>query len=182
MEEKVLKRLPKVARYNMFLNDLITTSVILAILYFISIFIYAFDAIPDLIQNNYRYLYYLTLIWMLVDIVLTQLIGYRRIRYSISEKSVEVYRGIYFISHEIVPIRRIQQVDINQGPINRLFKLSNIDVITSGGMVQLSLVRENESEDIASLLRDRINELIEKEQNEQAKNLNRQIAEGYYNE
>lgn len=40
----------------------------------------------------------------LLDIMLTQTIGYKRVKYSINEKSVEVYKGIYSISHEIVPI------------------------------------------------------------------------------
>lgn len=180
MEDKILKKLPKVARYNMFIKDMITTMILIAVLYFISIFIYEFQSIPDGIQKNYHYLYYLVIAWMLIDSILTQLVAYRRIRYSISNQSVEVYKGIYFISHEIVPIRRMQQVDINQGPINRLFKLSNIDVITSGGMVQLSYIREDESEEIASLLRDRINELIVEEHITEKKKIDHQINEGYY--
>lgn len=180
MEDRILKKLPKIARYNMFLNDMIRTIILLAILNFISIFIYSFQSIPELIQKNYHYLYYLTIAWMLIDSILTQLVAYRRIRYSISNQSVEVYKGIYFISHEIVPIRRMQQVDINQGPINRLFKLSNIDVITSGGMVQLSYIREDESEEIASLLRDRINELIVEENMTESKKIEREINEDHY--
>lgn len=162
--QSILKKLPKKARYNMIITDITASLMFLALIQFISIFVYSIPGTPQIIQDNFYYLYYVLLVWTLLDIVLTQTIGYKRVKYSIDDKSVEVYRGIYFISHEIVPIKRMQQVNINQGPINKLLKLSNIDVITSGGQVELKYIKEEEVEEIASLLRDKINEAVGKEQ------------------
>lgn len=162
--QSILKKLPKKARYNMIITDIIESLVFLAIIQFISIFVYSITGTPQVIQENFYYLYYVLLVWTVLDIILTQTVGYKRVKYSIDDKSVEVYKGIYFISHEIVPIKRMQQVNINQGPINKLLKLSNIDVITSGGQVQLKYIKEAEVEEIASLLRDKINEAAVREQ------------------
>lgn len=119
---------------------------------------------PQVIQDNYYSIYYVLLVWTVLDVFLTQTVGYKRVKYSINNHSVEVYKGIYFISHEIVPIKRMQQVNISQGPINKFLKLSNIDVITSGGQVQLKYIKEIEADEIASLLRDKINESVISEQ------------------
>lgn len=162
--QSILKKLPKKARYNMIITDIIEGLVFLAIIQFISIFVYSITGTPQVIQENFYYLYYVLLVWTVLDIILTQTVGYKRVKYSIDDKSVEVYKGIYFICHEIVPIKRMQQVNINQGPINKLLKLSNIDVITSGGQVQLKYIKESEVEEIASLLRDKINEAVVREQ------------------
>lgn len=165
--QNILKKLPKKARYNMIISDITASLVFLAIIQFLSIFVYSISGTPQVIQDNFSYLYYILVVWTLLDIILTQTVGYKRVKYSISDKSVEVYRGIYFISHEIVPIKRMQQVNINQGPINKLLKLSNIDVITSGGQVELKYIKEEEVDEIASLLRDKINEAVINEEKQE---------------
>lgn len=165
--QSILKKLPKKARYNMIISDIVASLIFLALIQFISIFVHSIAWTPQVIQDNFFYVYYVLLAWTLLDIVLTQTVGYKRIKYSIDDKSVEVYKGIYFIRHEIVPIKRMQQVNISQGPINKLLKLANIDVITSGGQVQLKYIKETEVEEIASLLRDKINESVIREQKQE---------------
>lgn len=162
--QRILKKLPKKAKYNMFITDLISAIVILAVVFIIGIFVNSFGFTPKVIKENTNYIFYIIIGWILLDMILTQVVGYKRIKYSIDEKSVEVYKGIYFISHEIVPIRRMQQININQGPINRIFKLSKIEVITSGGKVELEYIPENEVEEIADMLRDKINEFAKEKQ------------------
>ena len=50
-------------------------------------------------------------------------ITYRRYRYRIDDEKAELRKGIVFITHTMVPIERIHQVDVSRGPINRAFGL-----------------------------------------------------------
>lgn len=96
--QRILKKLPKKAKYNMFITDLISAIVVLAVVFIIGIFINSFGFTPKVIKENTYYIFYIIIGWILLDMILTQVVGYKRIKYSIDEKSVEVYKGIYFIS------------------------------------------------------------------------------------
>lgn len=85
---------------------------------------------------------------------------YRRYRYRIDDDKAEIRRGIIVITHSLVPIERIHQVQVNKGPINRLFGLANVIITTAGGVTTLELLDEDTAESIASKLNECVVKLL----------------------
>ena len=42
-------------------------------------------------------------------------------------------RGLIWYSSTVIPFNRVQHCEISQGPIERLFKLSELKIFTAGG-------------------------------------------------
>ena len=66
-------------------------------------------------------------------------------------------RGVWFRTTGIVPYNRITNVDIVQGPLMRLFHISNLKIQTAGssspdGKSEISLVGIEESEPLRALI------------------------------
>lgn len=77
---------------------------------------------------------------------------YRRYRYRIDDEKVDIRKGVVFITHQMVPIERIHQVDVTEGPVNRMFGLANVHITTAGGTVEIQWLQREVAEDIADKL------------------------------
>ncbi len=165
--ENLFKKLPKNARWNMIMADIISGLLIIGVVFVIKSVVLSFS-LPDVVKQVTEGIFYLVITFSVLDAVLTQVIGYKRVKYLITAKSIETYKGIYYITHEIVPIRKMQQVDIEIGPINKLFNLATVKVITAGGSIELEYVDKSDAEEIASLLKDKINEFAKEVGNNEA--------------
>ena len=84
------------------------------------------------------------------------IVFYKRYRYRMDEDKIDIRRGIVYITHEMVPIERVHQVDVNVGPINRAFGLADVGITTAGGEVKIQFLKEDVAESIASKLNDKI--------------------------
>lgn len=58
-------------------------------------------------------------------------IRYRRWRYALREEDLWVRQGVLTVTVTVVPYRRLQFVDTRQGPLERLFGLSQLVVHTA---------------------------------------------------
>ena len=52
--------------------------------------------------------------------------------YVMSEDRLRVVRGLLFSSDTVVPFGRVQHIDLDQGPLERLYKLATLTVHTAG--------------------------------------------------
>lgn len=52
--------------------------------------------------------------------------------YALAGDELHVARGVWTWVHTIVPLARVQHLDIEQGPIERLFRISRLVVHTAG--------------------------------------------------
>ena len=52
--------------------------------------------------------------------------------YSVRDKDISYKSGLFFRTLTTVPFSRIQHVEIDEGPISRVFKLASISVYTAG--------------------------------------------------
>ena len=71
-----------------------------------------------------------------------------------------VRRGIVYITHEMVPIERVHQVDVSEGPINRMYGLANVNITTAGGVVTIEYLKSDVAEAIASKLNEKVIKLL----------------------
>ncbi|WP_432201634.1 PH domain-containing protein [Erythrobacter sp. W53] len=52
--------------------------------------------------------------------------------YTLAEERLRVVSGILFRSDTLVPFGRVQHIDVNQGPIQRMYDLATLTVHTAG--------------------------------------------------
>ena len=57
---------------------------------------------------------------------------YRRLRYRLSERVLQVVRGWLFHRDTIVPLVRVQHLDVVRGPLDKLFGTASLVVHTAG--------------------------------------------------
>lgn len=93
---------------------------------------------------------------LLVYCAVGPFVFYKRYRYRMDEDKIEVRRGILYITHLLVPVERVHQVDVRVGPINRIFGLADVGITTAGGEVSLQFLEEDVAEGIATALNDKI--------------------------
>ncbi len=57
---------------------------------------------------------------------------YRRLRYGLTERLLQVVRGWLFHTDTIVPFVRVQHLDVIRGPLDKLFGTATLVVHTAG--------------------------------------------------
>ena len=57
---------------------------------------------------------------------------YRRLRYGLTERLLQVVRGWLFHTDTIVPFVRVQHIDVTRGPLDKMFGTSTLIVHTAG--------------------------------------------------
>ena len=81
---------------------------------------------------------------------------WRRWGYAHADEQLRVARGWMFRTDTIVPFRRIQHIDVAQGPIERLFGLSSLTVHTAGthnSIVTLPGLKRADAEALRDMMR-----------------------------
>lgn len=57
---------------------------------------------------------------------------YRRLRYGVGEQILQVVRGWLFYTDTIVPLVRVQHLDVVRGPLDKMFGTASLVVHTAG--------------------------------------------------
>lgn len=81
---------------------------------------------------------------------------YRALRYSLFADELHVTYGVWVRSHTIVPVWRIQHIDIAQDPLARWFGLATLVVHTAGTLsssVAIPGLRHSEAERLRDEIR-----------------------------
>jgi membrane protein YdbS with pleckstrin-like domain len=82
-------------------------------------------------------------------------IRWRRWRYAVTERDVELQRGVVIVTRTLIPIARVQHVDTRQGPILRHYGLAGVVIATAAGAEEIPAL----AVEVADDLRNRIAEL-----------------------
>ena len=122
----------------------LTGLIVFAIVYYIG----TLDDVPSWYGTVLTILFVLLAAWSLIS----PQIFYRRYRYRFDDEKVEIRRGVIIITHEMVPIERIHQVNVSAGPVNRMFDLADITITTAGGVVKLQFLDADVAESIAGAI------------------------------
>ncbi|MGP1556983.1 PH domain-containing protein, partial [Peptostreptococcus stomatis] len=93
-------------------------------------------------------------------LILEPTLGYKRHLYRINDESIDIIKGVFFIEHTVIPIRRMQQIDISIGPINKLFNLADISITTGGGVASIDFLPLDQADLLAENLKKKINERV----------------------
>ena len=83
-------------------------------------------------------------------------VRWHRWHYDVTDKGVDMFRGIIIQKRTMVPINRIQHVDTKQGPIYRKYGLSSISLSTAATTHEIPAL----DDETAVQLRNLISELV----------------------
>lgn len=82
---------------------------------------------------------------------------YRRWRWRVTDLAIELQHGVLIRTAETLPYFRIQQIDVNQGPVDRILELASLQVTSASasGSVQLPGIPAEDAPDVRRLLLER---------------------------
>lgn len=93
---------------------------------------------------------------------------YRRYRYAIDEECIQIREGYLWREEHIVPMERLHQITMAQGPIDRIFGLTKVIVTTAGGEVTIRFLEYEKAQLIAESLKKKINQIAMEERTERS--------------
>ena len=100
------------------------------------------------------------ILFLLVFIIYPPL-EYRQWGYYIGEDRVEIEHGIIFINKTVIPIIRIQNITISQGPVNIKFGLFDVQIYTASDNFKIPCLDKDTADKIASGLKEGIYRRLE---------------------
>ncbi|WP_411348797.1 PH domain-containing protein [Paenibacillus sp. WLX2291] len=80
---------------------------------------------------------------------------YEKFAFNVSDEEVHIHRGWLFISEMIVPMTRVQHVELESGPILRQYGLASVEIVTAATTHVIAGLKLDEAEQ----LKQRIGEL-----------------------
>lgn len=104
-------------------------------------------------------------IWAVIALLLIFRLPSRRYNamgFAISEDRLRVARGIWFRSDTVVPFGRVQHLDVQRGPLERMFGLSTL-VLHTAGNHNASVSLPGLEEDQAIAMREEIRDHIKRQ-------------------
>ncbi|WP_062512773.1 PH domain-containing protein [Halobacillus sp. KGW1] len=71
---------------------------------------------------------------------------WRRWKYHVSEKDIDIQHGIFIVTRTLIPMVRVQHVDTEQGPLLRKFGVSTIRISTAATVHKIPALDQKEAE------------------------------------
>lgn len=88
-------------------------------------------------------------------------LGVKNIGYQVREHDLSHRAGVFIKTVETVPFVRVQHARVTQGPIQRLFGISSVDVNSAGPDLSLNGLGEDDAERLRAIVVERAGELVE---------------------
>ncbi|MBU2166418.1 MAG: PH domain-containing protein [Alphaproteobacteria bacterium] len=86
---------------------------------------------------------------------------WRRWGYAFTERELHIAHGWLVRVHTVVPVSRVQHIDVSQGPLERGAGVATLSLHTAGtenSLVALPGIRRQRAEEIRDAIRDRISD------------------------
>jgi membrane protein YdbS with pleckstrin-like domain len=95
----------------------------------------------------------LGLLWAALALLVAVLAGWfapavlwNRWRYEIREEELDLRHGLLTVKRTLVPIRRVQHVETESGPLQNRFGLATVSVHTAAGATKIPALDQGEAE------------------------------------
>lgn len=151
------EKFTKNARVATITKEIIQNALAIAIIIGLIFIIKSFE-VKEEVSNLVMVIATLIITFSLISSAIACTIAFSRRRYRVSEESIEYMSGVWSHDHEIVPIRRMQQIEVSQGVIKRMFGLSDLEIITAGGSMNISGLKKERADELSKELTEKINE------------------------
>lgn len=75
-------------------------------------------------------------------------VKYNRFKYELFEDELEIQSGLIFISNVLVPMVRVQHVELESGPLMRKYELARVSIVTAATKHEISGLKQWEAEQL----------------------------------
>lgn len=113
----------------------------------------------EIFTTAWNYAIFLIPILMLAFSKLASNLRYSHTAYNVESSTIEVCRGIYFHSREIIPVDRIQFVEVRTGRIAKRFNLAKVVIHTSGSTIDLLYIPQKQASELQTQIINRVKEV-----------------------
>ena len=100
-------------------------------------------------------------ILLLLNVLVFPNIRYQRYKYYVNDEVIDVKKGLIVITRSIVPIERVQKIELTMGPIDRCYGLSTVVIYTAAGVVTIKFLKN----EVAQKITDYLNKIIKEKAN-----------------
>lgn len=138
----------------------IYTTLVTAVLYVFTLGWLVFPAVAVTGYVSAAIAAFIIILILIVAFVLVWVqLYYKSIVYHLNDTEMTWKRGVWFRKTGIVPYNRITNIDISQGPVMRIFKISNLQIQTagnSGGKAgsEISIIGMEDAEPLRAFIMD----------------------------
>ncbi|MDO3412267.1 PH domain-containing protein [Saccharibacillus sp. CPCC 101409] len=71
---------------------------------------------------------------------------YKRFGFAVFEEEIEIRKGLFFITETLIPMTKVQHVELESGPILRRYKLAEIRIVTAATTHTIAGLKSDEAE------------------------------------
>jgi uncharacterized protein len=93
-----------------------------------------------------------TIIYLLIHVALSigilPPVKWKRWRYEVRGDEIEIQQGVIVIKRTLIPMIRVQHVDMKQGPLLRKYGLATISISTAATIHEIPVLEVEEAEEI----------------------------------
>ena len=82
------------------------------------------------------------------SVIIFPALSYKQWRYEVRETEIELQQGLFIVERTLVPMVRVQHVDISQGPIMKKYGLSSIGISTAATVHEIPALENGEAEEL----------------------------------
>ncbi|NGZ74624.1 PH domain-containing protein [Saccharibacillus alkalitolerans] len=73
---------------------------------------------------------------------------YNRFGFVVYEEEVEIRKGLFFITETLVPMTKVQHVELESGPILRKYDLAELKIVTAATTHSIAGLKSSEAESL----------------------------------
>lgn len=80
--------------------------------------------------------------------LIAPMVLWRRWRYEVRAEEIDLRHGLFTVRRTLVPIRRVQHVDTESGPLQAMFELATVSFHTAAGSTKIPGLLRGQAEEI----------------------------------
>ena len=86
--------------------------------------------------------------YCVIHLIAVPSIKWKILSFEVREHEIELQTGLFIVTRTIIPIIRVQHVDVSQGPIIKQKGLANIDITTAATTHTIPLLNEEDADNL----------------------------------
>lgn len=126
------------------ISGLITHGILLALIiaYFSCALFWDWTLIPGWITMSIFAITFVLFIWIIPQM------KYSRFQYDLFDDELEIQSGLIFLSNVLVPMVRVQHVELESGPLMRKYDLASVSIVTAATTHRISGLKQPEAQQL----------------------------------
>jgi membrane protein YdbS with pleckstrin-like domain len=109
-------------------------------LYFVFSLMWEWTLWPGWIALSIFIITFILFTWIIPQMI------YNRFQYELFEDELEIQKGLIFLSNVLVPMVRVQHVELESGPLMRKYELASVSIVTAATTHKISGLKLTEAQ------------------------------------